>query len=375
MNNDMNYISAYNDMNDAIKTELSSNTKSTSQVKTNFHKSEVDLTWLEMMEDTTRYINNILMEPKRAIVNHEEILQVEKSKKVTVESVIHLSQHSNLIDDINVDAGDVRPKKVLNVLKEETLNTYENRFLYTLINNMQTFINMYGPNALKGNSINSVRTLEYKGSTRTGTEKININVSLDATDITNLDKKKDGMTVQERIQKLKKDVASFTSSELYKTLTQEHATPVKSPIKKTNLILHNPNFQRCEALWDFMERYRDDAKKETRYSRNYTDNPELTRGLDVGFLVDYALLNRLASNKREEIDWNDVNLAALKRAIKNFIDFDPNLRDAKFLNIVKNEFKNVKHEQTQRFNAIKSIITRNLDTFDKNKQRALNIIK
>ena len=124
-----------------------------------------------------------------------------------------------------------------------------------------------------------------------------------------------------------------------------------------------------------MERYRDDSKKETRYSRNYTDNPELTRGLDVSFLVDYALLNRLASNKREEIDWNDVNLAALKRAIKNFIDFDPNLRDAKFMNIVKNEFRNVKHEQTQRFNAIKTIITRNLDTFDKNKQRALNIIK
>ena len=205
MNNDMNYISAYNDLNDAIKTELASNTKSTSQVKTNYHKSEVDLTWLEMMEDTTHYINNILMEPKRAIINNEEILQVEKSKKVTVESVIHLSQHSNLIDDINVDAGDVRPKKVLNVLKEETLNTYENRFLYTLIINMQTFINMYGPNALKGNSINSVRTLEYKGSTRSGTEKININVSLDATDITNLDKRKDGMTVAERIQKLKKD--------------------------------------------------------------------------------------------------------------------------------------------------------------------------
>ena len=116
MNNDINYISAYNDMNDAIKTELASNTKSTSQVKTNFHKSEVDLTWLEMMEDTSHYINNILMEPKRAIINNEEVLQVEKSKKVTVESVIHLSQHTNLIDDIDLDAGSVRPKKVLNVL-------------------------------------------------------------------------------------------------------------------------------------------------------------------------------------------------------------------------------------------------------------------
>ena len=35
------------------------------------------------------------------IINEEEIVKVELAKRVTVESVIHLTQHTNLIQDIN----------------------------------------------------------------------------------------------------------------------------------------------------------------------------------------------------------------------------------------------------------------------------------
>ena len=36
------------------------------------------------------------------------------------------------------------------------------------------------------------------------------------------------------------------------SLEKQHAIPVIPPIKKTNLILKNPNFQMATKLWDFL---------------------------------------------------------------------------------------------------------------------------
>lgn len=45
-----------------------------------------------------------------------------------------------MIDKVNED-GTVIPNHLLNVYKEESLNTYENRFICTLITELQRFIN------------------------------------------------------------------------------------------------------------------------------------------------------------------------------------------------------------------------------------------
>ena len=76
-------------------------------------------------------IDNIFENPKRFIVSQDEILNIEKSKKVGVETVKHLSKHTNFISEVDEETGDIKPEKLLNELKEETFNTYENRFIYT----------------------------------------------------------------------------------------------------------------------------------------------------------------------------------------------------------------------------------------------------
>ena len=66
-------------------------------VKRNHNKKEYNYEWLDLIEQIVPYIDNILRNPKRFIMNDEEVVKVELSKKVTVESVIHLTQHTNLI--------------------------------------------------------------------------------------------------------------------------------------------------------------------------------------------------------------------------------------------------------------------------------------
>ena len=64
-------------------------------VKKDYEKKEYDYEWIDMIDETLPYLDNILRNPKRFIINEEEVVQVEKSKKVTVESIIHLTQHTN----------------------------------------------------------------------------------------------------------------------------------------------------------------------------------------------------------------------------------------------------------------------------------------
>ena len=109
-------------------------------VRVETDKPKQEAYWVEVMENTLEYLDNILRNPMRLIINEEEVVKIEKIKKVTVEAIKHLSKNVNLVDHIEPDSGDVIPKKILNAYKEETFMTYENRFLFTLIRLIEDFI-------------------------------------------------------------------------------------------------------------------------------------------------------------------------------------------------------------------------------------------
>ena len=72
------------------------------------------------------------------VMSHKEVI-VEKIKKVSLETVKHLAQNTQNIQDLDKN-GDVVPKKLLNVQKEDTIDLYENRFIYTLVKRLEDFI-------------------------------------------------------------------------------------------------------------------------------------------------------------------------------------------------------------------------------------------
>ena len=111
------------------------NIKSTLEVSDDYEKVSTDTEWVDIMEDTIQYLDNILRSPNRFIVNEEDIVKIELARRVTVESIKHLSRNTNLIQDYDKKTGDVKPSKILNINKEESYNTYENRFIYTCIFN------------------------------------------------------------------------------------------------------------------------------------------------------------------------------------------------------------------------------------------------
>ena len=61
-------------------------------VDKNENRIEGNYEWIQIMEDTVQYIDNILRNPNRFIINEEDVVKIELARRVTVESIKHLAK-------------------------------------------------------------------------------------------------------------------------------------------------------------------------------------------------------------------------------------------------------------------------------------------
>ena len=88
--------------------------------------------------DSLDAINTIIENPRRFITTEEEVVPVSLAKKISADSVRHLSQNTQFLAPS--DDGGVHPTRILNVNTVETYDLYENRFIYHLIQRLLTFV-------------------------------------------------------------------------------------------------------------------------------------------------------------------------------------------------------------------------------------------
>ena len=280
------------------------NIKSGMHLKSDLQSDINSLEWLDIIEEVCPYLDNIVRTPKVALVSESEVTKIEKARKTSVDTVKDLSKHTDYIDKIDPETGDVLPSKLLVVFREETFNTYENRFIYTLILNLLRFLTEK-EEMLKDLKPKNDKTLEYSASTSNGKERVKVDIKI-STKPTRLsdddnDLEKEINSVKKRIEKMKKFVNSWLASELITSLQKQHAVLVMPPIKKTNLILKNPNFQMATKLWDFLYNVGDSKNK--NINGLDTKGDDLLRSiLDDSFLMDYYVLDSISINKKDQKD-------------------------------------------------------------------------
>ena len=119
---ELKILDVYNKTNDNRIDTFKNKTNSNLQISTSYDKIDTNYEWLDMMEDTVRYLDNILRNPNRFIVNEEDIVKIELARRVTVESIKHLSRNTNLIQDYDKDTGDVKPSQSEIYGKKEIIN-------------------------------------------------------------------------------------------------------------------------------------------------------------------------------------------------------------------------------------------------------------
>lgn len=315
----------YNEYDNSEIEEFYKGLSSSLDINVDYDKTEFDLEWLTIMEDTIRYIDNILRNPNRFIVNEEDIVKIELARRVTVESIKHLSRNTNLIQEYDKETGDIKPSKILNINKEESYNTYENRFVYSLIQNMKTYV-MFKKKGLESvTSAKDDKKLKFTGTTKVGKTKYELTVNLTSSLDEDASQDENSLeNVMTRISKLENRITDLTSSEVYKILNKMHIALVTSPIKKTNVILKNTNFQYALKLWNYMQEHMNADLNNVKDSKKEKVEGKIKKYSDEVFLLEHLILDAYINSgtKKNKKQKKEVSKKIVNSMLQRLLEMD-----------------------------------------------------
>ncbi len=251
-----------------------------------FESSAMDMTWVKEIEDCIPDLNEIVNNPKRTIQTLAEVVEIEKVKKTTRESVQHLASHSQFVKTIDED-GNVTPSKILNVYNDDFFAIYENKFVATLLRRLFIFVEKRYDYIIHQATLRDVEMLYFKNKTEIDGSEIEIETkiryskpSLDAAD------EKLAKMIK-RINDIRRYLRFFGNSEFMRILHRER--DVRNPILQTNIIRKNPKYRHCYHLWQFINSY-NEAGVEIKVEENFAklteeDLQEINKVLTINFLA------------------------------------------------------------------------------------------
>ena len=363
----MNIGDYLNNLNKEKLDSFVDNTDSSIVVKKNVNKQISDTSWIDMVEDCIPYLDNIIRNPRRFIVQEENIVPIEKTKVVTKESIRHLAQHTQLIQDVKED-GSVMPEKLLNVYREETIDLYENRFIYSLITNLYTFVREQMTYEEQSASNKEERSVHYEANTSFDNRTVNIKL-----DLVSSDRDRQNLTeemLEERKEKIKhicEVLEDFMASKFMKMMT--NATPVRSPIRKTNVILKEQNFIKALELWEYLEK--NNIKPITSIDKRteIVKDADIKTKYDLAFFIDNDAIDMNAASNKSEF-----NSAIISKLVNDFV-FTGDITEKEFKKLMEKEFKEAKKRKDKATNAIRKTIEDFLNDYNTKKKKIISIIK
>ena len=292
----------------------------------------IDEDWVNAIETGLVHVEKALKQERQFIRSNGEVVEIEKVKHVSRETVEHLSKHSNLISRYEEDE-DIIPDKLYTVERLNDYAVYENRFLYMLLCYLRDFI------TLRYNDILDLTnkydaTIELNKKISTGKEKMTYTLSMH--DVRRDDKYlKDhnpAKSIIDRIDLVLKAVFAYLNTPLMQEVSK--APMLKPPITKTNVLKMDNDFKGAVQLYSYIVSYdKPGYTVEQKINNLHPFGHELADELaEAGVLVSFLayeygldIKQTLKDNyakeeerrKLEEIAKRAERVAMLKRKLKN----------------------------------------------------------
>lgn len=192
----------------------------------------------------------ICRDPKKTLAYMQEVVAMEKAKKVDSESIRHLASHTQYIRDIN-EQNEVIPSKILSTYAEDNIGIYENRFIKSLINRVIVFLDTRLK--LMDENLESISAdeIRYKNNIKLSHRKIDLEMNIKISNEI-LDETQKARELFDKTKNALDKYRALKGTGLYQAVAK--IKDVVPPIMKTNIILHNPDFKIAYNLWLYIDR-------------------------------------------------------------------------------------------------------------------------
>lgn len=310
---------------------------------------EVDETWVNAIEEAMPSLQHVLLNPRKFIEEEREVVNIAMARNITAESVRHLLAHSNYIDEYRKD-GTVIPNKILNIYKEESLNTYENRFICTLIAELQFFINKRFDAIFEASKDELGVNFEVDSSIDNYTETIDYSLQVKIRDKqTDTENEVSNKDVFARIIQLHRNINMLVGTEFVATMRRFPA--VKHPIVKTNAIAKNRDYKACHKLWNFIHSYTQVGFKVDLVKQEPNISKSFEKDIYNSFIWNYAMLHNYM-DESDIIDFNrkarkkELDMPGIRRLLEEIVE-GTDIPDENLRKLVDTELRNIQERRKQ----------------------------
>ena len=324
----------------------------------------IDETWVKAIEAAIPSMQTIINNPRKFIESISEVMPVELARKINLRSIKHLAANTHFINRVE-DDGSVIPSKILSSYNEESFDIYENRFVMTLLNKVDHFIDIryfvLGDKA--GNEFAS--EVGLKGRFDQNDEKTTYNFSMKVEQGPRyLTSDTDTLEIFQRLMTVRSYIQEFKRSQFAKVMG---ALPkVRLPINKTNLLMKSREYRACYDLWEFLDEYTkagyrmEILESDPAFTEGLTNEAELLilchYLLIKNYMAEYLETQKVTQKRRREIDPKFVEKTKLE------------IVDAYDIKDYKTLMAAIKQGKTQRVtNTLLQAITRALDNEERRK--------
>ena len=269
----------------------------------------VDERWLATVEEGIESIFNIVDKPRRFIKTSEEVVPVALAKKITADSVKHLSQNTQFINQ-NAE-GEIQPTKVLNITTEESFDLYENRFVYHLIQRLFAFVDKRTDVIFWSTGDETCNVMSMESKVDDAYEEISYKVEMTIKNRQSFaENDTDHMELFKRIDRVRRMSRTLRQSSFCEIMNG--CARVYSPIQRTNLMMKDPDYRKCYQLWQFIEGYDEVGYTIEEQDSALQFDEEYLLQMYINFITNYTVfksllesdprkMTEIATEKREPV--------------------------------------------------------------------------
>ncbi len=215
---------------------------------------EVKTDWIEMIENGIEYIGKAIDEQRQFIRQDGSVVPIEKARRVSKESTIHLAQHSELLSG---EPGDkITPEKIYMKENQSNYLVYENKFLYMALCYIRDFVDIRYKGIMEAdNSYKTELSLQSTHSIKGKKLAFDLNFHESSADDAYTSVREENTAVMERIQNIRFAISAYLNTDLMIELSK--APMLRPPITPTNVLRMDNAFREVYLLYTKIVTYAD----------------------------------------------------------------------------------------------------------------------